>query len=954
MSRFDGPYYNSAVKWIYDRLSDGQSVVQVSSLSSSDDFPILCRIIGAPEGTADVWPTLVDYVYDKYISGYGESDGSVHLDRLPDWDRSNWKSFLRMLQGADEGMVPQLSLDIPRITSNLSYDDPKARKGLVIGDSNSGKTLNIIGLVNAVFDLGWDIVVWFVGRYGFSMEGQSAKLERYISNGQSDYRTVVRNFSQMETLPRQFHLGQRDGIKRKFLLYGMKNLKTLSDMDRWLKGPRDITSSSRVLIIDEREDRSAADVMISTDSTEEMFLSKWLEDAEVELCFKSLNYVSYISACYDIFLKRQERLSLFPIDYYVILTRGDSYVSVGDIFPISKPDSLGWIVEDGFDIDMEMNRLYSDLDRNPPEVLRDAVAWAICHTSVYQLNSKVGNYTMFIPLDRIESHVRAMTEVVFKILDDSSLPDRCEKVYGDVVSKIKCNIDSLIRSGDTQALQLLPSYDAIRGIVEARLDAWRHDSINSGIRVCYDTIDVEDNYRKYCTPRSLGHVFEYGSCSSLTNVSHLSILIAFRNSSRGLELNNVVSTYMARTLDKTDASVPMGIWTYVSDQCYIPQRIWMSSETRIYYANLNSLETDLRNHVVSSNARGIQDIPGIFKKRLDKLRFRKTLYFASDVAVRCCDCQNLIIEGQYRYEVPGPVTKYRCYDCQYPSSSRFIEGRSKVKTIAKKMIPILLSSRFVSTEKLESMSGLEVRFLTKELFKNHYVIVPDKDAGYKFIHKKDKKPYYTLIYCPLLVEFFKDLRVAGSSGLDDLYVKYLDSWNWIFDHAAEDYSDIFGHSLLDFDIDTSVYVKDDKPLFIRCCLSVLERAIDDMSGDRFKFHYAKQYAWIQNDLYDKNRNMLMQEAIERILSGFDDVELIGPGLLQYQDHVFSYKVYLESDKFLKGVVRIDGELSIYVADSVINVVTRDGESDILDFFHGCTDPTKDEISLICRLVAGGL
>lgn len=951
MSLFDSPEYMNVIIWIHRQIENGKTEEELRKIRDERDFTTLCKIIDAPPGTYESWFYLIRYVYQKYHEGFDDDTTSPDLSRLPDWEKSGWNHFVKTLDESDSEMIPQLKKDIKNILSELTWGNEKnnIKKGLIIGDTRSGKTLNIMGLINAAFDYKWNIIIWFVGRSTHRMSGLRNRIEKKIDVGETGYRTTIRQFGQTESLPSKYSLDFNKAPNRRFLIYGMKNQKTLDEIQNWLDCAPEIRRTMRILIIDEREIHSAAESLMPPDSTEEQKLSKIIEEANTNKPVISMNYLAYTSACYDIFLKRQYREAVFPIDFYVELTRGDSYISSDDVFPSGNNHAIGKIVNYSTDVDSELISLYADSERKTPETLKDSIAWAICASSVLELWGIKDSCTLLIPVDTNENHVRAVTTAVCNELTDVDLVNRCEKIYLQQTTRYKLD-DYIDRfPNNRRKVSDYPNYNKIRDIVSRRINDWLNDD-DSSISVCYDTAPVESNYDRYAPSFYSKRINEYRPYDRRNNKTNLNILIAFRNISRGLNIRGLVSTYFAKTPDKTDANVPIGMWSGSKKGFELLQRIWMSSGSRDYYCDLNVLEKDLREYLIENQIRFIEDLPKEFSKRLDKIRFSKTLFISSNDVVVCSQCGKTIIEGEIRYMVQGPEELWKCYDCQYPLSEKIKDSRKKSHVMAQKVIPLLLDAPYVPTETLEKESGLVIQTLTKELFSLHYVLLPLKTYTQKY--SSETANHYELIYCPLIIEFFKKLKKNRIDGLDALFQKYRESWRWVLYHASIEYKKNYGKELIPPDDNIFRRSKDDRREFEKYCQMILNNGIEEFTNDRFRFHYAKQYGWIKEELDQKNRSIVLHDAVTSILEKCQNVELIGQGILEFKGRQYQYQVHTQHDVD-KGVIRKDGVLNIYVTPKSIIIVDSKDNSEMMTFFNESNIEIKTTIKLLCRLVEKG-
>ena len=966
MIDYSSPYYVDVIDMIHQRMIEGESLESIKQIDEKG-LKAICGYMSCEIPSIEDWRNLVDYVHKRYFEGFSTNPEGPDLTKLPDWPKSSWRAFIEGLKGQEAELTSILKKDVLSITSKLRWETKDtANRGLVIGDARSSKTLNILGLVNTVFDYGWNIVIYLMGRSSYVLNSQSKRLDEGVFTGQQEFSTTISELGHTHLLPQGNRLDFEKDPNRRFLLFGLKNNNNLKALEGWLNCSDRIRSTMRVLIIEERDIRSAAEGQIAVDSTEDLTLSGILKAGVGQSPLASINYVVYTSACYDTLLKKSILTSMIPIDFSVILSRGSKYLSTDDLFPPEEGPEIGldgFVVADN-GVDKGLIKLYSDPDRNPPKALREAVAWALCANAISNYHQGQDPCTMLISCDVMDVHVTSLTKAVFAILEDEELLTLCEEIYCRMTPRV--SLESYLTRFPTMRKDIrdYPSFEEISPLIKKALSQgpYRHEDVqkgkkHDGIIVCYDTGRVEDNYKNYCPDQYIEYVTDYRNKIKYKGHAPLYILIAFRNISRGLEIRRLVSTYLAKTTDKRDPNIPMGTWSGRHRGYELLQRIWMSEETKEYYVKLNRVERDTRSYIESHGIRRPTDLPERLRNSLETIRFNKISYTLTNKKTVCAKCGRTILEGEVCYAIQGPFESWRCYDCQFPMTHQMRDARRKKEKDAEKVIPWLLSARMVSAKELESKTGQKITILTNQLQEMGYVTRSLKKGQKKFESTSLDGVYFQLICCPELFEFFRKLERSLNStdqdALEGLYNDYENSWIWMFERL---YEDIIGKES-PFDIADErgdyTYCNYGFAYFKRSCERIKEQYMGLLTGDRLKFHYANQAKWVNEELDRKNRYTVLQNTIMRILGRMEGIQIIGKDEMSIDGRRIQVSVQSETDRVRSGVSRREGLLNIFVGKGRVTCIEMDSEKRFEEYFPQTTEKIRRELRTMVRIIDRG-
>ena len=965
MIDYSSPDYNEVSNMIYNRLKEGESVESIKAISEKN-LKAINAVMACDIRSVEDWIGLVDHIFERYFEGFSHDSDSPRLEKLPDWPKSSWRAFINGLKGPESEMKGVLRKDVVSITSKLVWDTGhKANRLLVVGDARSGKTLNILGLVNAAFDHGWNLVVYFMGRSSYGLNNQTKRLVEGVFSGQQEYTTRFSELGHADMLPHGNGMNFNKGPNRRILLYGLRNISNIDALKRLLDCNDECRKSIRALIIEERDLRSAVDHKFNIDSTEEQAISAIIDECCGDSPVSSINYVVYTSACYDTLLKKNYLTTIMPIDSIVQLSRGDKYLSTDDLFPQSDTKNRmleGFIVTDT-DVDRDLIRLYSDPARNPPASLERAIAWGLCANAVCNHLHQREPCTMLISCDVMDIHVTSLTVAVFKTLEADNLIELCKSVYKDMVGRI-CKEAYVENFPSTDAtIQDYPPFEEISPLIQEALSngPYRYSELQRGKKragtiVCYDTERVDEHYSTYCPDKYIENLCDYRNPIMYRGHLPLYILIAFRNISRGLEIRKLVSTYMAKTADKTDPNIPIGLWAGRHAGYELLPRAWMSDSTREYYVKLNELENRTRSFIRSNAIRWRDDLPMDLLRSLDSIHFNTKSYEIMGKRSVCATCGRMMLKGEICYSIPGPTESWRCYECQFPASERFTAKRGRISKSAEAAIPLLLSSRMVSSEHLIEITNVDPTRLTNQLKEMGYVVSVKKEAK-KFDKDTSKGTYYELICCPEMFRFFDRLAVFLRSEdyecLHELYDDYNRSWIWMLERLMKDILEI--ESSFEVSVEHKDYVYRDRgyPFFEKICNTIRRDYPDILTGDRARFHYVQQAPWIAEELERKNRDSLLLSAVMKSICDLEDIEQSGDDTIIMDGHRVKIAVQSNKDRLEYGTMRQKDLLSIYVGSGEIRCVTPNHEVALVDMFPQMPDEYVRELRMLTRLIDEG-
>ena len=158
-------------------------------------------------------------------------------------------------------------------------------------------------------------------------------------------------------------------------------------------------------------------------------------------------------------------------------------------------------------------------------------------------------------------------------------------------------------------------YESSKGATEFYVNPGRvyYGPVDEGITLCYDILARDERVDKYYPISGFRNIRNYREMLNFRrDKCHLNVLIAFRNISRELDVKKLASTYLAKTPDKSDNNVPIGLWAGSHHHYETLQRIWMFENPWIIMNSEGKKHHELRhNHTGLLNTTAVSYPDGI-------------------------------------------------------------------------------------------------------------------------------------------------------------------------------------------------------------------------------------------------------------------------------------------------------------------------------------------------------
>lgn len=489
------------------------------------------------------------------------------------------------------------------------------KKGMVVGQVQSGKTSNYTGLICKAADAGFDIIIvlagllnnlrsqtqlrldeGFLGQYtqdmkdnGSSLKCGVGKINKFHPVAQS-YTTSLEKGDFSKRVAEQ--LGRNFESKEPILMVVKKNKSVLTNLANWLTVkilPEDVCKTKSLLLIDDEADNAS----INT--------SKKITPSAINGCIRQLlskfakvGYVGYTATPFaNIFIPLNET-DLFPRDFIINLPTPSNYIGPNRVFGTTD------IIDDKATKVLPIVRMIDDFsefvpnkhkkddplptESDIPDSLKEAVCCFILSCAVRMARGQVHVHnSMLVHVSRYQiwqEEIKYLVNRLFISLREevcyhkNGPLDRFRKLYEESTESYTCysDVTNKVISGEYGAtdsqLVALP-WKKIKDFLYPAVQKIRVISVNGSSN---DVLEYHKNR-------------QYGMSA---------IVIGGDKLSRGLTLEGLSISYFLRASKMYDTLMQMGRWfgyrPGYADLC----RLYLSPELNEWFRHITIASEELR------------------------------------------------------------------------------------------------------------------------------------------------------------------------------------------------------------------------------------------------------------------------------------------------------------------------------------------------------------------------
>lgn len=488
----------------------------------------------------------------------------------------HWERYMEGLRVERAPGLEDLDDETTRITALLANPHAKGhrRKGLVMGNVQSGKTRNFAGVVAKAADAGYKFVVILSGMHNNLREQTQARLDAQLFNGKDWYPlTTGEHDFEVPTKPAELFLHQP-------ILCAVikKNSNRLAKLVSMLGDPamKPVMANVPVLIIDDEADQATPNSLKEKDDVSKingLLRHLWGSVA-------TGTYVAYTATPFaNVLMDPDNESDLFPSDFITTIEPGTGYFGAERVFGLSETvlddpsdaaDGLNMVrkipLTDAQVLKPPSNKeLREEFDPDPPVSMLEAFDWFVVATAIRRARGQLGHSSMLI-------HTTHYADPHF------AMQERMEiEVHRALIAAARGDVarfhEAWLRESEavaSEASEPLPSWNEVEAALQDVLNCARVivDNGSSKDRLNYTTSD--------------GQVV---------------VAIGGGTLSRGLTLEGLVVSYFTRTSNTYDTLLQMGRWFGYRNGYEDLPRIWVTDGLDKDYAFLARVEKDLREEI---------------------------------------------------------------------------------------------------------------------------------------------------------------------------------------------------------------------------------------------------------------------------------------------------------------------------------------------------------------------
>lgn len=548
---------------------------------------------------------------EEYVEWYDSRRAEIELKF---WNR--YKEYLTLKKGWSEAVVNTIDKVSNDIVALLG--DPKAkgvwkRRGLVIGDVQSGKTANFTAICNKATDVGYDAIIILTGTIESlrkqTQERQDTDLVGFDSFKLLNDKGVANRRVGVGEINKQIRLNTFTSTRNDFrsaiadnvgwsldpngntaLFVVKKNRKILENLEKWLKYHNADESgmiNSSVLIIDDESDNASVN---TKEEENPAAINRCIRN--LLKCFNKQSYVAVTATPYaNIFINDEssddieENLGqdLFPKDFIYCLAPPSNYIGAKDIFLTDGKyyDSLEVIddAEEIIPIKHKSNFEISDI----PDSLRDAVYHFILVNAIRDKDGDINSHRSMLV------NVSRFTNVQNQLAD----------YLGDWLELIRRNLNGFACLTIEESMKnqyIRDIYGVWRKYDLEKVSGYKWEEVRGEYLIkSIFTIKVQ------AVNQSTGATsLDY---SQYKNEGLRVIAVGGNSLSRGITLEGLCTTYFYRNSQAYDTLMQMGRWFGYRPGYEHLFKIWMTTNAIEWYGTICSATEELKREIKKMNKR---------------------------------------------------------------------------------------------------------------------------------------------------------------------------------------------------------------------------------------------------------------------------------------------------------------------------------------------------------------
>ena len=497
----------------------------------------------------------------------------------------------------DKKMSPAVVSKLYDITDEImdGLGDPRVeafqRRGLVMGDVQSGKTSVYTILSCKAVDVGYRLIILLTGTIEILRQQTQSRMDEGLVGKDSaafiKQKTIPIGVGKYESKPNFGVFTSTEGdfnktvasrmnipvnnMQNPYLMVLKKNKDVLKNLYDWLKtNTVEGETVTPLLLIDDEADNAS----INTSADDVTVINRHIRN--ILSLFKKSTYVGFTATPYaNIFINSDEKDDLYPRDFIYCLSSPSNYVGPSNLYSeggryrymlktISFPDEVIGLPE----IPYKHNSGY--LVPKLPDSLVEAVNCFLVSCAIRDLRGQIKSHmSMLVNVSRFtnvqESVKDLLSQLMFEIKDAVAAHSHLspnEALRDPYISKIK--------------------------------EAW----VNNYSEIGFEWEAIQHSLESAINPISVRSVNQRNGPKNLNyadSTGGLRVIAVGGNSlSRGLTLEGLCVSYFYRKSQSYDTLMQMGRWFGYRDEYDDLCRVWMTQESMDWYLDISEATEELK------------------------------------------------------------------------------------------------------------------------------------------------------------------------------------------------------------------------------------------------------------------------------------------------------------------------------------------------------------------------
>jgi hypothetical protein len=504
-----------------------------------------------------------------------------------------YKKYLSIDEGFSRDVVEKIfktTDEILDFMANPTSEVEVIKRGLVMGNVQSGKTANYLSLINKSADVGYKLIILIAGIHNNLREQTQSRVNGgfigfdRVENkevGVSKYGHTKGPFSFTSTkydfkkeIATSFNFNPEDAIVPVILVI-KKNSATLKNLLDWLisNKKRNAYSNYPLLLIDDEADNAS----INTKKHPDEITTINRQIRQVLQLFKVRSYVGYTATPFaNIFINPESKIEthghdLFPEDFIVSLESPDNYVGAEKIFN-TENNTLRYIKDNEVCLDVKLGK--EDTVDCLPDSFYEAFHTYLLATGIRKIRKNKN------------LHSSMLINVSFRI--------HIQKQVRELVLDYLKNLKIHIQYNYTKPLNEMLKNDKIKKLYEVWIKEFKNENASINFQEILEHLNLHSKNIKVFLINSKKTDDEKLNYDDYKEEGLSAITIGGYSLSRGFTIEGLTVSYFLRNSQMYDTLLQMGRWfgyrNGYEDLC----RIYMREEAIGWYKHISEATEELK------------------------------------------------------------------------------------------------------------------------------------------------------------------------------------------------------------------------------------------------------------------------------------------------------------------------------------------------------------------------